>query len=77
MERFNSQIRIYDVVDGSFKEVIKATHRNLREVYEWFDVVKEVNPQVTNCNIQFRFNNLNGSLAPFKSGYNLHKIMRG
>lgn len=75
MTRFNTQIRVYDIVSQEFKETIRASHRNLREMYDWFELVKDVHPQVTNCNIQVRFSEIN-KLAPFKSGYNLHTMMR-
>lgn len=75
MSRFNTQIRVYDVVSNEYKETIQASHQNLREMYEWFELVKDIHPQVTNCNIQVRFSQVN-KLAPFKSGYNLHNLMR-
>ena len=68
---FNTQIRIYDPVKGSIIEVIKTSHRNIGEMCRWFNLVEEINPQVTNCNIQVR--SAGKGLAPFAKLRKLHR----
>ena len=70
---FNTQIRVYDPYKGSLIEVIKESHRNLGEMCKWLNLVEEIHPQVTNCNIQMR--PTGKGLAPFASVRKLHKIL--
>lgn len=72
---FNTQIRVYDPVKGSIIEVIRESHRTLGDMCRWFNLVEEVNPQVTNCNIQVRFPGK--GLTKFATIRKLHEQLAG
>lgn len=71
---YQTQIRVYDPVKGSLLEVVKESHRNLGAMCAWLSLVEEINPQVTNCNIQVRTQR--NRLVPFKSVRKLHATMK-